>query len=88
MESTQSAVLYLVGTGGGLLLLILLRKPLSFLLKIAFRGLVGLGVLAVFNFVCGWLGLSLPLNPITGLACGLLGAPGLATLLLLQTIVL
>ncbi len=29
MESMQSAVLYLVGTGGGLLLLILLRKPLS-----------------------------------------------------------
>ena len=26
------------------------------------------------------------LNPITGLACGILGAPGLATLLLLQTV--
>ena len=86
MESMQSSVLYLVGTGGGLLLLILLRKPLSFLLKLLLRGLLGLGVLAVFNFVCGWLGLSLPLNPITGLACGLLGAPGLATLLLLQTV--
>ena len=86
MESMQSSVLYLVGTGGGLLLLILLRKPLSFLLKLLLRGLLGLGVLAVFNFVCGWLGLSLPLSPITGLACGLLGAPGLATLLLLQTV--
>lgn len=88
MESMQSAVLYLFGIGGGLMLLILLRRPLSFLLKLALRGAAGLAVLAIFNFVCGWAGLSLPLNPVTGLACGVLGAPGLATLLLLQTIAL
>lgn len=88
MESIQSAVLYLFGVGGGLMLLILLRRPLSFVLKIALRGVAGLAFLAVFNLAAGWLGLSLPLNPITGLACGLLGAPGLATLLLLQTVAL
>ncbi|MBQ1935300.1 MAG: pro-sigmaK processing inhibitor BofA family protein [Clostridia bacterium] len=84
----ESAVVYLLGVGGGLMLLILLRKPLSFLLKLVLRGVLGLGVLAVFNFVGGWIGLSLPLNPVTGLACGVLGVPGLATLLLLQTVAL
>ncbi len=88
MESMQSAVLYLFGVGGGLMLLMLLRRPLSFLLKLALRGVLGLGVLAIFNLVGGLAGISLPLNPITGLACGVLGAPGLATLLLLQTIAL
>lgn len=88
MESMESAVVYLLGVGGGLMLLILLRKPLSFLLKLVLRGVLGLGVLAVFNFVGGWIGLSLPLNPVTGLACGVLGVPGLATLLLLQTVAL
>jgi len=88
MESMGSAVIYLLGIGGGLMLLILLRKPLSFLLKVVLRGVLGLGVLAAFNFIGGWLGLSLPLNPITGIACGILGAPGLATLLLLQTVAL
>lgn len=88
VESMQSAVLYLFGIGGGLLLLILLRRPLTFVLKVLLRGVAGLAVLAIFNFVGGWLGLSLPLNPVTGLACGVLGAPGLATLLLLQTVAL
>lgn len=86
MESVQSAVLYLLGIGGGVMLLILLHRPLSFLMKISLKGIAGLAFLAVFNFVAGWLGLSLPLNPITGLVCGVLGAPGVATLLLLQTV--
>lgn len=88
MDSMQTAVLYLFGVGGGLLLLVLFRRPLTFLLRLAVRCGLGLIFLALFNLVTGWMGLSLPLNPITGLACGVLGAPGLATLLLLQTVVL
>ena len=72
---------------GGLVLLgilILLRKPLRWLYKLAARTLLGLGALALFSQAGGIIGVSLGVNLINAFALGLLGAPGFALLLMLK----
>lgn len=70
-------------TVGGLLLVLLaalLRRPLGWLLRLAARTGVGLGVLYVLSFVGGPVGLRLGVNLANALVLGLLGAPGLGLL--------
>ncbi len=62
--------------------LILLRKPLRWLLRLAVRTLVGLAGLAVFSQVGGLIGVTLGVNPINALVVGLLGMPGFGLLLM------
>ena len=61
-------------------------KPLRFLVKLLFNSLVGLLLLAAFNFVGGFFDFSIPVNIITVLLAGFLGIPGLILLILLQII--
>lgn len=69
--------------GGVILLLILLQAfaaPLRLVLKILAQSLAGGAVLWVLNAAGHYVGLHLPLNPVSAVIVGLLGLPGLAPL--------
>lgn len=64
-------------------LLFLLRRPLTRLLRLLLRSAGGLAVLALLNP----LGLSVGVNWLNALVLGLLGAPGFGLLLLMPWLV-
>lgn len=72
----------------GLLLLYALARilytPLRWALTLLINGLVGGGALWALNWVGGWAGFTLPLNPLTALSIGLLGIPGLVLVTVLK----
>ena len=72
---------------GGLLALVLLRRVVAALLRLALRTTVGMGVLAVLSQVGGAVGLRLGVNLTNALVLGLLGTPGLGLLMLLDWLV-
>ena len=71
----------------GLLLcaaLLLLRRPLAWLIRLALRSSVGLAVLALLAPLGGAADFSLGVNLVNALVLGLLGVPGFGLLLMLQ----
>ncbi len=71
--------------GGALLLvLVLCRRPLAALGRLAVRSGLGMVFLWLFRGLGGLLGVSLGVNLLNGLVLGALGAPGFALLLLAQ----
>ena len=67
-----------------LLFLVIFRKPIAWLLKLAARSAVGLGFLALWS-CSGFLPtLALGVNAFNAVALGLLGLPGFGLLLLLR----
>ncbi len=71
--------------GGGLLLmLVLCRRPLTTLCRLAVRSGLGMVFLWLFQGLGGLLGVTLGVNLLNGLVLGALGPPGFALLLLTQ----
>lgn len=68
----------------GILALIILRRPLAWLLKLAGRSVLGLGFLALWSQSGILSSLALGVNPFNAVTLGLLGLPGLGLLLLWQ----
>ena len=64
--------------------LLLLRRPAAWLLRLALRSSVWLAVLALFSQVGRLVGISLGVSLVNALVLGVLGAPGLGLLLMLQ----
>ena len=64
----------------------LLSAPLRLLGKLVINALVGALVLLLFNWIGGLFGLSIAINPLNALITGVLGAPGVILLLVLQWI--
>lgn len=73
----------LIGAGV-LLLIVLLRRQLGWLLRLAARSGVGLAFLWLFQGVGELLGVSLGVNLLNALVLGVLGVPGLALLMMVQ----
>ncbi|MCD7838872.1 MAG: pro-sigmaK processing inhibitor BofA family protein [Clostridiales bacterium] len=73
-----------LGLFAALLLAVLLRRVLGQLFRVALRTAVGGGVLAALAPFSGLLGLRLGVNLCNALVIGVLGAPGLGLLLLLN----
>lgn len=65
-----------------LAVLILLRKPLHWLMRLLGRTLAGLAGLLAFSQIGGLLGITLGVNLINALVMALLGAPGFGLLLM------
>ena len=63
-----------------LIALMVLAKPLKFLMRIVVNAVVGSGIIAVL----GALGMNIGVNMLTAAFVGLLGLPGLAGLMVLQ----
>lgn len=71
----------------GLLLcaaLLLLRRPAAWLIRLALRSSAWLAALALFSQAGRLIGVTLGVNLVNALVLGLLGAPGLGLLLMLQ----
>lgn len=71
----------------GLVLLYLLGwvllVPIKIVWRLLYNGIIGGIVLVILNFIGGYFGLHIPLNPISALVVGFLGVPGVVLLLLL-----
>lgn len=81
---SEPTALWLTVALGGLVLLVLLRRPLGALVRLAARSAAGLAGIWLFNQVGALIGVQVGFNLITGLTVGLLGLPGFGLLLLLQ----
>lgn len=64
--------------------LLVLHRPLAWLIRLVMRSVVGLGVLALFSQVGQFIGITLGVNWVNALVLGLLGAPGFGLLLMVQ----
>ena len=84
---TQYIFAYIIG---GILLvtaLLLLARPIKWIVKIALSSALGCIGLAVFNLIGGLFGLYIGVNLATALTVGILGLPGFALLLILQYLI-
>ncbi|MGE5588901.1 MAG: pro-sigmaK processing inhibitor BofA family protein [Clostridia bacterium] len=66
----------------------ILYVPLKLVVRLAYSAIVGGLVLWLVNLVGGLFGVSVAINPVTALAVGLLGIPGLALIIALKYVVL
>ena len=85
--STETQVLWGRGVFGGLLVLVLLRRVVAAVVKLVLRTAVGAGVLTALSYVGGAIGLNLGVNLGNSLVLGVLGAPGLGLLMMLNWLV-
>ena len=77
---TEGPLLSCLIFGG--LALVILRRPLAWLIRLAGRSALGLGFLALWSRSGVLAGMALGVNPLNALILGLLGLPGLGLLLL------
>ena len=66
--------------------LLLLRRPVAYLLRLTLRSGAALALLALFSQAGHWIGVSLGVNLVNALVLALLGAPGFGLLLMVQWI--
>ena len=85
--SAETQVLWGLGVFGGLLALVLLRRVVAAVVKLVLRTAVGAGVLTALSHVGGVIGLNLGVNLGNALVLGVLGAPGLGLLMMLNWLV-
>ena len=75
----------------GLLLIFLVGKLFFFPVKIVFRliynAVLGAIVLWVFNYIGAHFGFTIAINPVTALAVGFLGIPGVLLLVLFKILI-
>ncbi|NLW23464.1 MAG: pro-sigmaK processing inhibitor BofA [Tissierellia bacterium] len=71
-------LLYIIG--------ILLVIPIKLIIKLIVNGVIGGFLLLIANFIGGFMGLSININPITALVAGFLGVPGIVLLFIIQKI--
>ena len=84
---SQPMSLYLPWLAGLILILtalVVLHRPLAKLWRLGVRSMGGLAALALLNPVGQLVGVSLGVNWVNALVLGVLGAPGLGLLLMLQ----
>lgn len=65
----------------------LLVIPIKLIIKLIINGVLGGLLLLITNFIGGFIGLSIVINPLTAIIAGILGIPGVVLLIILQYIV-
>ncbi len=68
------------------LLLKILKGPIKLVWKLFLHAIMGFIYLFIFNFLAGFVDLSIPLTWLNALITGALGVPGVVLLLILQLI--
>ena len=61
-------------------------KPIKWMIKLLINGILGGLILAAVNFVGGFAGITVLINPMSALISGLLGVPGVILVIILQYI--
>lgn len=84
----DTAVAFLIG----LLLLFLLARillvPLKFIIRLLFNAAIGGALLWIANLAGRFIGVAVPINPITALLAGFLGVPGVVLVVAVQYFIL
>ncbi len=88
MELLSAGGLWPWGAAGGLLTLLVFRRPLGFLIRLALRSAVGYVFLLLWGKIGLLSGLALGANWFNALILGVLGTPGFGLLLLLHWLTL
>lgn len=83
---STSAIAYALGLVIIFILCRVFAKPLKWVLKLLLNGVIGGLILAAVNFVGGFAGINIIINPFSSLLAGLLGVPGVILVVLLQYI--
>lgn len=65
---------------------LLLVVPIKIILKLIINGIVGGITLLLINFLGGFIGLTIGINPVTAVIVGFLGVPGVILLFIIQAI--
>lgn len=65
---------------------LLLVVPIKIIIKLMINGIIGGVTLLLVNFIGGFAGLVLGINPVTAIIAGLLGLQGVILLLIIQAI--
>ncbi|MBR2916110.1 MAG: pro-sigmaK processing inhibitor BofA family protein [Clostridia bacterium] len=86
MIDSNSAIAYIVGIVLVALIFFILTKPLKWILKTVFNGLLGGIMLLIINSIGSEIGLMIPINPLNALLVGILGFPGVLLLVLIGLI--
>lgn len=84
MFNETSAIAYALGLIIIFILCRIFAKPLRWILKLMLNGIIGGLILAAVNFLGGFAGVSIIINPFSALLAGLLGVPGVILVVLLQ----
>jgi inhibitor of the pro-sigma K processing machinery len=74
----------------GILILLVLLKilavPMRIAIKLIWNGIIGAVTLLIFNWIGGYFGLAIEIEPINALIVGIFGVPGIILLLILQNL--
>ena len=85
MDQTSLSILtYIGGLIGVMLIAKIFWRPFKILLKIFLNSVLGCILILIINTFSPYLHISIGLNPVTALVCGVLGVPGVILLALLQ----
>lgn len=84
MESMLNILPWVAGGLILIIILVLLNKPLKGLVRLLGRTGIGLAVLYALSYLGSFIGVTLGVNMANALVLGVLGAPGLGLLLLLN----
>ena len=83
-QELSAAARWIAGGGLALMLLIVLRRPLGRLWRLAVRSAVGLAALSALGQTGALAGVALGVNWVNALVLGALGVPGFGLLLMLD----
>ncbi len=86
MIDLNSSIAYIGGIILVALILFILTKPVKWIFKTVFNGLLGGIMLLIINYMGASIGLNIPINPISALVAGVLGFPGVILLVLIGLI--
>ena len=86
MIDVNSTIAYVIGIVAVALIFFILTKPVKWILKTVFNGLLGGIMLLIINYMGASIGLIIPINPISALIAGVLGFPGVILLVLIGLI--
>jgi inhibitor of the pro-sigma K processing machinery len=88
MAGLQTAAIVIIIAILALIILVLLRKPVKIVLKLALNTLIGFLSLFIINWLGAFIGISIGVNWINALIVGVFGVPGVALILLLKWLAL
>lgn len=86
MPPADQIIYYILGAVGVVAVLALFFKPFRVIMQGVFRTLLGFAGLIAVNFAGSAIGFGVGVNLVNALIVGLLGIPGLGTLLILNAL--
>lgn len=88
MESLNLAIYVVIGALLLWLIIKIFATPIKWAFKLLINALLGFVVLFVFNYLGGFIGLSITVGWLSAIVAGVLGIPGIILLLLIENFLL